>query len=109
MATTEHMIEVMQAYLDGKQIQCSSGPYGWIDIENPLWSWDEVNYRIKPDAQSKSNIEMTDLEGAIRTITREYAARGTFIDDSAIGVILNAVATGALVPADPETKPDDAE
>jgi hypothetical protein len=45
---TKKAIEVMQAFVDGKAIQCYSG-FGWEPIKEPFWRWGSVNYRIKPE------------------------------------------------------------
>jgi len=47
--TTKEQIEVMQAYLDGKEIEVYN-PYTskWDQIEDPLWNWSTNRYRIKP-------------------------------------------------------------
>lgn len=42
-------IKVMQAYVEGKQIQyVDSETEDWSDIESPIWNWDSYDYRIKP-------------------------------------------------------------
>ena len=45
---TKERIAVMQAYVDGKQIQgmCSDGK--WVDVPQPSWSIND-NFRIKPE------------------------------------------------------------
>lgn len=45
---TKERIAVMQAYVDGKQIQgmCSDGK--WVDVPQPSWSINE-NFRVKPE------------------------------------------------------------
>ncbi len=46
---TKERILVMQAYVDGKQIQVGDKEYNdWRDVSNPLWD-PNLNYRIKPD------------------------------------------------------------
>lgn len=47
---TKERIAVMQAYVDGKQIQgeCSDGK--WIYVPEPSWSINE-NFRIKPEPE----------------------------------------------------------
>ncbi len=43
-------IKVMQAYVEGKQIQyVDSETEDWADIESPIWNWDTYDYRIKPE------------------------------------------------------------
>ena len=52
MKTTKEMIEVMQAYDRGEQIEaciCILGePKKWFDCKNPAWSWAKNDYRVKP-------------------------------------------------------------
>jgi len=47
---TKEMIAVMQAYEDGKQIEGRpKGATYWHDCPlEPVWSWDDTEYRIKP-------------------------------------------------------------
>lgn len=43
-------IKVMQAYVEGKQIQyVDSETEDWTDIESPIWNWDIYDYRVKPE------------------------------------------------------------
>lgn len=45
-------IKVMQAYVEGKQIQyVDSETEDWADIESPIWNWDTYDYRIKPEPE----------------------------------------------------------
>lgn len=55
--TTKEKIEVMQAYLDGKQIQSKmkkpryseeAGWADWISHKQPVWDFWSCEYRIKP-------------------------------------------------------------
>lgn len=43
-------VEIMQAWLDGKQIEVlnDSTSQEWLPIDNPSWSWNAWDYRIKP-------------------------------------------------------------
>ena len=48
---TKKAIEVMQAYVDGKKIECrwkAEEKDEWRGSEDPLWLWDTRDYRIKP-------------------------------------------------------------
>lgn len=46
---TRKLIAVMQAYVDGKQIQCTDDESeNWIDVESPEWD-PNYDYRVKPD------------------------------------------------------------
>ena len=44
---TIEAIRVMQAYVDGKEVECKY-PYGWDRIDQPNWNWNNLDYRIKP-------------------------------------------------------------
>lgn len=46
---TAAKIDVMQAFLDGEQIECQfkDEPGEWYPIDAPKWDWDGVNYRVK--------------------------------------------------------------
>ena len=48
MKTTKQMIEVMQAYERGEQIQISDDSDIWEDIESPGFDWVNCDYRVKP-------------------------------------------------------------
>ena len=45
---TAEYIKVMQAYVEGKQIQYKDDEV-WIDIDDPDWDWHNWEYRIKPE------------------------------------------------------------
>lgn len=69
MKTTKEMIEVMQAFVDGKTIQSRRYNFEeWEDIIYciPTWNWDVFEYRIKPEQkvpkyrQYKNVIEFID-------------------------------------------------
>lgn len=46
MKTTKEMIEVMQAYDMGEQIECFNDG-AWKYVKNPVWDWLHNNYRVK--------------------------------------------------------------
>ena len=48
MKTTKEMIEVMQAYDRGEQIQLLNRLGVWVDIDMPEWSFGLRDYRVKP-------------------------------------------------------------
>ncbi len=50
MKTTKEMIEVMQAFEAGKEIEFySDTSHDWVYISiKPIWNWGEFDYRIKP-------------------------------------------------------------
>lgn len=48
--TTEEMIAVMQARVDGKKIECSlRGGYYWYECTSTDWDWIHYEYRVKPE------------------------------------------------------------
>jgi hypothetical protein len=45
---TKEAIRVMQAFVDGKDLEVL-GPVGkWEPVHFPRWGWDDTKYRIKP-------------------------------------------------------------
>lgn len=44
--TTEEMIAVMQAFVEGKKIEGSVSGKTWELTEAPLWDWRTVDYRV---------------------------------------------------------------
>ena len=43
--------KVMEAYANGKKIQCNDNHLGngeWVTTDNPSFNWDKYAYRIKP-------------------------------------------------------------
>lgn len=51
MKTTKEMIEVMQAYERGEQIQVktTNKKCDWEDVKEPYWQWNFCDYRVKPN------------------------------------------------------------
>lgn len=45
---TLEAIKVMQAYVDGEEIEVSAYGKIWQPVREPSWHWDDVEYRIKP-------------------------------------------------------------
>ena len=48
MKTTQEMIDVMQAFMEGKEIEHSCVNNSWHVVIEPTWNWDIYDYRIKP-------------------------------------------------------------
>lgn len=52
MKTTAEMIAVMQAYVDGKEIEYRCGDYQtWRKTIDPLWDWYKTDYRVKTEPE----------------------------------------------------------
>ena len=47
MKTIKEMIEVMQAYDRGEQIE-NNYHEGWVLCKEPIWNWGYADYRVKP-------------------------------------------------------------
>lgn len=46
---TIEAIRVMQAFVDGKEVECwHHGLEGWDTTKNPSWNWINCTFRIKP-------------------------------------------------------------
>ena len=48
-------IKVMQAFVEGKEIQRQARNGDWIDEKDPTFDWESEIYRVKPDNEVKSN------------------------------------------------------
>ena len=82
MKTTKEMIEVMQAYNRGEQIEaCYNGV--WVDIYIPEWSWGLRDYRVK---QKKSYVPFDTAEEFLSA----YRKHGEFIENKESGEKINA-------------------
>lgn len=61
--TTQEMIEVMQAYEDGKEIEFKwKGKDIWRGIEHPAWYWNGCDYRIKPEPKYGPYDSVTEID-----------------------------------------------
>ena len=49
MKTLKERIEIMQACLDGKEIEVLRGNEMWVTINDPSFEWKDTRYRIKPE------------------------------------------------------------
>ena len=47
---TLEAIRVMQAYVDGKEVEAFSPCQKWETASTPRWGWDDTQYRIKTTA-----------------------------------------------------------
>jgi hypothetical protein len=47
---TIEAIRVMQAFVDGKEVEYERPDGIWMLINRPLWDWNTQEYRIKPTA-----------------------------------------------------------
>lgn len=45
---TIEAIKVMQAFVDGKEVQCLAHNKEWITTDQPAWNFPSYIYRIKP-------------------------------------------------------------
>lgn len=48
MKTIKEMIDVMQSYERGEQIEYRDHDRKWYDVQYPLWDWLHSDYRVKP-------------------------------------------------------------
>lgn len=82
MKTTKEMIEVMQAYDRGEQIECFNDRT-WKCVKNPVWDWLHTNYRVKP---KKSYVPFDTPEEFLAA----YRKHGEFIENKESGEKMNA-------------------
>lgn len=54
MNTLQEKIDLMRAADAGETIQCRmTDDSDWENVSNPLWAWDNFEYRVKPKGQGK--------------------------------------------------------
>ena len=72
----KEQIEIMTHYLNGGEAECvEKGNDNWEIVTNPLWNWDDFEYRVKEQKQ-KVNIEkwlVKDTDGVYRIIETSMA------------------------------------
>lgn len=86
MKTTKEMIEVMQAYDRGEQIEMKfldNDDCLWTTIKDPLWDWYESDYRVKP---KKKYVPFYKAEEFLAA----YRKHGEFIENKESGEKMNA-------------------
>ena len=83
MKTTKEMIEVMQAYERGEQIQLLNIDGVWVDIDMPEWSWGLRDYRVKPKTKYVPFDTPEEFLAA-------YRKHGEFIENKETGEKMNA-------------------
>ena len=83
MKTTKEIIEVMQAYDRGEQIQLLDRLGNWVDIDMPEWSWGLRDYRVKP---KKSYVPFHTPEEFLAACRKH----GEFIENKESGEKMNA-------------------
>ena len=83
MKTTKEMIEVMQAYDRGEQIQILDINGIWEDKAYPYWNWTQCDYRVKP---KKSYVPFHTPEEFLTA----YREHGEFIENKESGEKMNA-------------------
>ena len=83
MKTTKEMIEVMQAYERGEQIQILDINCFWEDKEHPYWNWAQCDYRVKP---KKKYVPFDTPEEFLAA----YRNHGEFVENKESGEKMNA-------------------
>ena len=74
---TKEKIEVMQAFLDGKKIECKfTSAYTWSVMDGePKWDWVANDYRIAPEPKWNWVVVFSDMHGNLSSfVSREKHA-----------------------------------
>lgn len=88
MKTTKEMIEVMQAFERGEQIErkfLDNDDCCWVEVKNPFWDWFRSDYRVKPKPKKKYVPFDTPEE-----FLAAYRKHGEFIENKESGEKMNA-------------------
>lgn len=81
--TTEEMMEIMKAYIEGNRVQCKALKYDvciWMDDSNPCWDWNNFEYRVKPEA-AEPRYSIDDVTGELKAKTKSLRDDVITIDD----------------------------
>jgi len=56
MKTVQEKITIMQAFVDGKQVECCQATIekNWTRVFTPSWNWEVYDYRIKENMEQKA-------------------------------------------------------
>ena len=83
MKTIKEMIEVMQAYLRGEEIEYRCGYKDWLECRIPIWDWNNLDYRVKPKTNTKTKTKYLPFENVDEFLAaqREHGAIIKMIDD----------------------------
>lgn len=88
MKTTQEKIEVMQAFLQGKQIEISqNGQDNWekYRTKEPIWDWHKFDYKIEEEPQYIPFDFLDDLLGMkIKDEDSKYQI--TYQDSDGVGI-----------------------
>jgi hypothetical protein len=91
MKTTKEMIAVMQAHCEGKQIEFSSNiGKSWREIENPMWDWASIDYRVKKESQ----YQPFDFTDALYLIGKIVKTKNNDFVSTITGAYLNTIVIG---------------
>lgn len=85
MKTVSEMIEVMQAFKEGEQIQVktTNKKCDWEDVKEPYWQWNFCDYRVKPN---KNYVPF----GTAEEFLAAQRKHGEFIENKESGEEMNA-------------------
>ena len=83
MKTTKEMIEVMQAYLKGEEIEYRCGYKDWLECRIPIWDWNIFDYRVKPKTKAKTKAKYLPFETVDEFLAaqREHGTIIKMLDD----------------------------
>jgi len=64
LAECKRRTDLVQAFLDGKTIECRPIPrigmfFEWTVVVDPTWLWDSIEYRIQPEDPVKKHRELS--------------------------------------------------
>jgi hypothetical protein len=78
--SVESMIEVLQAFQSGKDIQYSyDDGKTWRETDQPAWNFDTIQYRIAPEPKKKVHYSCWSDEGQLRWIADPAAVPADWI------------------------------
>ncbi|NTA27372.1 hypothetical protein [Allorhizobium ampelinum] len=78
---TKRMIEVMQAFVDGKEVEIEYSKASWLRQPDPLWRWDSCEYRIR---ETPDTIDWSHVDPSLKWMARDGSGAVYLYDEKPI-------------------------
>lgn len=75
----ESMIEVLQAYNDGKKVGFINGDNDFVETSSPAWDFSSTKYAVAPEPKKKVHYSCWSDEGQLRWIADPAAVPADWI------------------------------
>lgn len=97
MKTTEEMVAVMQAFMEGKKIEWFDDLLcEWKDTISPAWDWLGTDYRVKPEVKYRP---YKDTEEMLDDFCERFKAKRTGYEGPSIWIVSKCTGVKYLITA----------